>query len=188
MTPLFRAAADLQAVCDSHQWRYCFIGGLAALRWGEVRETVDVDLTLFTGFGDEARFVSALLEEFDARIEDATAFAAAHRVLLIRAKSGVGIDVALGGLPFEELIVTRASLFTFPPDIPLRTCSAEDLVVLKAFADRDKDWLDIDGVLIRQGGKLDWAYVRSQLEPLAELKEAPELIEKLERRRLNLEC
>jgi hypothetical protein len=38
---LIRAAADLQAVCAAHQWRFCFIGGLAMLRWGEPRETVD---------------------------------------------------------------------------------------------------------------------------------------------------
>ena len=41
---------------------------------------------------------------------------------------------------FESRIkVDRASLFTFPPDVPLRTCSAEALIVLKAFTDRPKD-------------------------------------------------
>ena len=68
----------------------------------------------------------------------------------LRARSGVGLDIALGGLPIEESAVARSSLFTFPPDVPLRTCSAEDLIVFKAFADRPKDWVDIDGVLIRQ--------------------------------------
>jgi hypothetical protein len=83
--------------------------------------------------------------------------------------------------------VSRASLFTYPPDAPLRICSAEDLIVLKAFADRPKDWLDIDGILIRQSASLDWAYVRAQLAPLAELKEAPELVDKLDRRRIELQ-
>jgi hypothetical protein len=61
---LIRAAADVQAVCDAHQWRYCFIGGLAVLRWGEPRETVDVDLTVITGFGNETAFVSVLARAF----------------------------------------------------------------------------------------------------------------------------
>jgi hypothetical protein len=56
---VIRAAADLQAAGDAEGWRYCFIGGLAVQRWGEPRETVDVDLTLLTGFRDEARFASA---------------------------------------------------------------------------------------------------------------------------------
>jgi len=99
VTPLIGAAADLQAVCETHQWRYCFIGGLAVLRWGEPRETVNVDLTLLT---------------------------------------------------------------------------------LKAFADRPKDWMDIEGIIVRQSQDLDWPYVRAELAPLAALGEAPELVAKLE--------
>ena len=184
---VIHAAAELQDVCESEHWRYCFIGGLAVQRWGEPRETVDVDLTLVTGFAGEARFVSALLAHFEPRIEHAEDFARANRVLLLRTSSGVGLDIALGGLPFEELAVSRSSIFTFPPDVPLRTCSAEDLIVLKAFADRPKDWVDIDGILIRQRGTLDWDHIRRQLAPLVELKEAPEILDRLERRRLELQ-
>ncbi len=180
MTPLIQAAAALQAVCETHRWRYCFIGGLAVLRWGEPRETVDVDLTLLTGFSGEDQFISVLLQAFAGRIPDAAAFARVNRVLLLRAESGVGLDVALAGLPFEESVVARASTFIYPPDIPLRTCSAEDLLVLKAFADRPKDWMDIEGIIVRQSPDLDWPYVRGQLAPLAALKEAPDLVAKLE--------
>ena len=183
MNALIRAAADLQTVCETHQWRFCFIGGLAVLRWGEPRETVGVELTLITGFGHKREFVSVLTKAFQPRIDDAAAFAQVKRVLLLRAVSGVGLDIAFGGLPFEELAVSRSTLFTYPPDIPLRTCSAEDLIVLKAFADRPKDWMDIEGVIIRHAPVLDWAYVRAQLAPLAELKDAPDLLERLERTR-----
>ena len=187
MNALIQAAAQLQAVCIQHDWRFCFIGGLAVQRWGEPRETVDVDLTLLTGFADEDRYMSVLMDKFEARVADAAQFASVNRVLLLRAASGVGLDIALGGLPFEELAVSRASVFIYPPDLPLRTCSAEDLIVLKAFADRPKDWLDIDGVIIRQSRHLDWAYVRAQLAPLAELKDAPELVDKLDQRRIDLQ-
>ena len=166
-------------------------GSVSSVGWrcsgGEPRETVDVDLTLLTGFDGESRFVSVLMDAFEARIDDAAQFAAVNRVLLLRATSGVGLDIALGGLPFEELAVSRASLFTYPPDIPLRTCSAQDLIVLKAFADRPKDWLDIDGIIIRQSSHVDWPYIRAQLAPLAELKDAPELVDKLDRRRVDLQ-
>jgi hypothetical protein len=184
---LIGAAADLQALCEQHDWKFCFIGGLAVQRWGEPRETVDVDLTLVTGFGDELRYITALLAVYEARVEDAEAFARVNRVLLLRAPSGVGLDVALGGLPFEESVVSRSTLFTFPPRVPLRTCSAEDLVVFKAFADRPKDWVDIEGVLIRQAERLDWNYIRTHLSQLAELKEAPELVAQLERLRQSTE-
>ena len=188
MNEVIRAAADLQAVCEAERWRFCFIGGLAVQRWGEPRETVDVDLTLLTGFGGEDRFIARLLERFEPRIDRPAEFARVNRVLLLKARSGVGLDIALGGLPFEELAVSRATLFTFPPDVPLRTCSAEDLIVFKAFADRPKDWVDVDAIILRQTGTIDWDYVRSQLAPLVELKEAPAILEQLERRRVEWEA
>jgi hypothetical protein len=58
---------------------------------------------------------------------------------------------------------------------------------MKAFAARPKDWLDIEGIIIRQTGKLDWSYIQRQLRPLAELKSDPELWDELEARRTRFE-
>jgi predicted nucleotidyltransferase len=69
----------------------------------------------------------------------------------------------------------------------LRTCSAEDLIVLKAFAGRGQDWADIERVIVRQSGKLDWNYIYEQLRPLAQLKDAPEIVDQLEARRVEFE-
>ena len=155
-------------------------------RWGEPRETIDVDLTLLTGFDGETPFVEALLERERSRPRRRCAPRTANRVLLLRSASGVGIDVALGALPFEESVVARATRFEFPGDVALRTCSAEDLVVLKAFAARERDWVDVDGVIVRQAGALDWTYVDAWLRPLAALKDAPEILTELARRRAAL--
>jgi hypothetical protein len=57
----------------------------------------------------------------------------------------------------------------------------------EAFASRPKDWMDVDGVIVRQAGRLDWSYVERQLAPLAALKEEPELMDALTRRRLALD-
>ncbi|TVS18298.1 MAG: hypothetical protein EA424_11200 [Planctomycetaceae bacterium] len=47
------------------------------------------------------------------------------------------------------------------------TCSAECLIVLKPFPARPKDWLDVEGMIIRQTDRLDWTYIRRQLrEPV----------------------
>ena len=58
---------------------------------------------------------------------------------------------------------------------------------MKAFAGRGQDWVDVERIIVRQTGKLDWSYVRTQLRPLAELKGTPEVIEQLERRRVEFE-
>jgi hypothetical protein len=64
--------------------------------------------------------------------------------------------------------------------VPLRTCSAEDLIVFKAFADRPRDWNDIDGILVRQSKRLDWSYIHDQLDPLVALKDAADILVRLE--------
>jgi hypothetical protein len=179
MIDLFRLAVELQNICRRQQWQFCFIGGIAVQRWGEPRVTQDVDMTIMTGFGDESRFVDHLLGQFAPRISDAAEFALRHRVLLLQSDSGIGIDVALGGLPFEQLVVERASPFEFLPDVVLVTCSAEDLIVLKSFADRPRDWVDVENVIARQPSALDWAYIERSLSPLAEVKESPEILVRL---------
>jgi len=175
MNKIFATAKQLQDFTDRQGWRSCFIGGVAVQRWGEPRVTRDVDLTLLTGFGNEVRFIEPLIHEYTPRMKDAATFALRNRVLLLHAGE-IGIDISLGALPFEELVVQRASLFAFPPDIELRTCSAEDLIVLKLFATRPRDVQDAEGVIIRQRKTLDWPYIEDQLRPLAEIKEAPEIM------------
>ena len=187
MNDLIQAAAELQAVCQSHDWQFCFIGGLALQRWSAPRETVDVDLSVFAGFGDEQKFSDVLLKHFSARISNAAAFAREHRVLLLRSTKGVGLDIALAALPYEALVIQRSSYFVYPPDVSLRTCSAEDLIVLKAFAGRGQDWVDVERIIVHQAAKLDWNYIREQLQPLAELKETPEILDQLEARRVQFE-
>jgi hypothetical protein len=180
MQDLIAAAKELQTFFDKKRWKYCFIGGLAVQKWGQPRFTSDVDMTLLTGFGKEAEFIDTLLANFDARLPDARAFALQYRVLLLRAKSGIDIDVSCGGFPFEESVVTRAKKVDIIPGTKLRFCSAEDLLVLKAFASRPIDWMDVEGILAKQtAAKLDLEYVFTQLEPLAALKEEPEIVQKL---------
>jgi len=179
VNPIFAAALELQEFCGGRGWRFCFIGGVAVQRWGEPRLTLDADLTLLTGLGGEDRFVDALLAAFGGRRHDARDFALRYRVLLLQAASGVPLDVSLGAMPFEERAVERSSDFAIGEGKALRTCSAEDLVVFKAFAGRDKDWLDIEGVALRQAGRLREALIWQELEPLLELKESPETAARL---------
>jgi hypothetical protein len=170
--PILDAAAQVQDLCRERGWRFCFIGGLAVLRWGEPRLTRDADLTLITGYGSEEPYVTALLERFPGRFADSAAFALANRVLLLRAGDDVPIDIALGALPFEERAVERASDYAYSPGWSLRTCGAEDLIVLKAFAGRPQDWLDIEGIVTRRGGGLDAGLVLEEAVPLLELRSA----------------
>ena len=181
MNPIFAAALEIQSFCRARDWRFCFIGALAVQRWGEPRLTQDVDLTLVTGFGTEADYVENLLRGFRGRIPAAKEFALEKRVLLLESSEAIPIDVALGALPLEERIVERASPYVIQESVGLTMCSAEDLVVLKVFAGRAKDWLDVEGIVTRQAEKLDRALVRRELGPLLELKDDSLSLSRLEK-------
>jgi predicted nucleotidyltransferase len=172
------AAIAAQELCRERGFPFAFIGGVAVQCWGEPRVTEDVDLTLFCGFGNEAPVIQAFLSRFTPRIPDAAEFAEERRVLLLKTSEGIPIDVAL---------CRRAVLREFLPGISLQVCQADDLVVLKAFAGRSKDWMDIENVLVRQGDRLDWDHILRELKPLVELKEAPEILVQLERLRRSVE-
>ncbi len=170
MNEIFEAAAEIHQFCADSRWKFCFIGAVAVARWGEPRATQDVDLTILTGFGAESTYIDALLERFPARISEAKAFALKKRVLLLNTSRGVPVDVALGAIPYEERIIDRSSNWLISRNVALRTCSAEDVVITKAVADRDGDWKDIRRVIVRRP-KLDRALIFRELTPLLELKE-----------------
>jgi hypothetical protein len=152
-----------------------------------VRATQDADITLLCPLGSEPAAVDRLLAGFKARIAGAREFALRQRVLLLLSSEGVGIDVALGALPFEERCVGRASDWTIPPGVVLRTCCAEDLVVLKAFAGRPQDWIDLESVLVRQRRTLDWRLIVEELKPLLDLRGTPGHMAKLQQLRSKVE-
>ena len=102
---------------------------------------------------------------------DARQFALDHRVVLVETSAGIPVDISLACLPFEARVIARSTPFDVQSDTALVTCSAEDLVVLKAFAGRVQDWLDIEGIIVRQGARLNRTLVLEELVPLLDLKD-----------------
>ena len=180
MNALFTAAADLERFCTGHGWRSCVIGGLAVQRWGEPRQTRDVDVALLTGLGTETAFIDPLVTHYRPRIPDARQFAIDHRVVLVETATGIPLDISLAALPFEARVIERASVFPADSEPLITTCSAEDLMVLKAFAGRVQDWLDIEGIIVRQGLRFDRVLVAEELRPLLKLKDDVETEPKLQ--------
>lgn len=180
MNPILEAAVEVERIVRTARFPFCFIGGIAVQRWGQPRMTADIDLTVITGFGDEERYVDVLLAALRGRLADTRSFALQYRTLLLVASNNVHVDISLGAMPFEERSVARASLFAVSDSDSITTCSAEDLVVHKAFAGRDKDWGDIRGIVARQP-RLDRSLIWEELLPLLELREDAQTEGKLRR-------
>jgi hypothetical protein len=171
MNGILDAAVQVDRFLQRIAVRYCLIGGIALQRWGQPRTTLDVDVTVMTEFGRERPVIDLLLTRLRPRVPDAVDFAQQSRVLLAATEDGVGVDVSLGALPFESRMVARSSVWSLADGRTLRTCSADDLIVQKAFAGREQDWIDVRHVIVRQADELDHSRILREVEPLLELKE-----------------
>jgi len=181
------AAIDVQKLCARHDFSFAFIGAVALQHWGEPRVTMDVDLTVFTGFGNEDEAITRFLNHFEPRMENAADFAQQNRVLLLQSNEGVGIDIALGALPFEQRMVNRTVEIEYLPDTFFNICCAEDLVVTKTFSGRGQDWVDLERALVRQEGKRNWKTITSELNELLPIKNAEDHLDQLLRLREQVE-
>jgi hypothetical protein len=177
---LWDSAIELQSYMQSENFQFCFIGGIAVQRWGEPRVTDDLDLTLLLKFGEEQTVAKRILSRYQSRHPRPLAFVLEARILLLQDISGTDIDLSLGGMPYEERMIARSSDWSVPGHGRLSTCSAEDLVVLKSFASRPRDWIDVEKTVIRQSKNLNRNLIREELEVLAALKEEPEILTQLE--------
>ena len=127
-------------------------------------------------YGEERPVIDALLGRFEARRPDADAFALTNRVLLLKTREGVEIDVALAAFPFEIEAIEMATTWEIVPSVPLRTCSAEHLIVYKLVAARLHDLADVESIVRRQADRLDVSACRRWGREFADLKEDPDLL------------
>lgn len=142
--PVARAIAEVIAAVTAWAERCAvpvvIIGGVAASLLGRPRLTQDVDaLTLI----DEARWSDALAaaQEFGlrARAPDPLGFARRTRMMLfIHEPTALGVDVAVGGLPFDdEVFASAGARVVHGVRVPLPR--VDDLIVMKAIAHRPRD-------------------------------------------------
>lgn len=177
---LVRAAAEVLSYLDEARVPACLVGALAVHRWGEPRATRDVDFSVLAPYGDEGPVLDLLLARFAPRQANARNFALKNRVLLLRTATGPEADVALAAFPFELEALERSSPWEAAAGFRLYTCPAEHLIVYKSIAARPHDLVDIEGIVRRQGHKLDVELIRRWGREFAELKEDPDLLRPFE--------
>jgi len=146
--------------------KYALIGGLALQFWGEPRFTHDVDLTVQDAL-DLGELVKRITGAFESRVSDPMTFARETRMLLLSVE-GVDVNVAVALQGYEESLFERCKSIEIDPGRVMQICSAEDLIIHKALACRSQDFADIQGVIYRQGSKLDVRYIRSWLRDFSQ--------------------
>ncbi len=175
--------AQFTALCQIHQFfkregiSYAIIGGMALQHWGKPRFTQDIDIALLVTLGEEEALLEKILAVFSPR---AIAFTLKNRVCLVKSKEGYPIDISLGIPGYEEEVMKRAVSCKLGGDQVVKICFAEDLIIHKIIAGRPQDLNDIETVIMRQGKKLDVAYIRKWLKEFSVLLESKDLIGRFE--------
>ena len=177
----------LERALAAHDLPFMLIGGQAVLLHGEPRLTHDVDVTLDAP-PSRLRDVLAACSEIGLvpLPSDVGAFVRATFVLPCADEhTDIRVDLIFSTTEYESQAIGRAVRVDVAGNaVPF--AAAEDLVLHKLFAGRDRDLEDARGVVRRKGDELDWAYLRSWGERFAEIpgrEGMPRQIEELARER-----
>lgn len=162
MENLVRSVASLQHRLEQAGIPSAVIGGLAVSAWGEPRLTRDADLKVLAQRDERSRILQ-LLEDFTPLHANPDEALRRNGVAFFQDPTGARIDVMLAETSFDETVIGRASLIELQPDLVVRVCSAEDLIVYKSVSLRTQDRLDVEGIIRRQGDRLDDRYVEDWL-------------------------
>lgn len=141
---------------------YMVIGGQAVLRYGEPRNTRDIDITLGIDVDrhDEIRRLTNGLG-FEPVIKDVEVVRQTRLFVVAERSTGIRIDFIYSFTPYEKEAIRRA-VDERIDNVDVRIASVEDVIIHKLFAGRPLDIEDVKGIL-RRTDSVDEKYLRHWL-------------------------
>ena len=117
----------------------------------------------------ENDLVKILVKKYASRISNPEEFALKNRIVLLKMKKNVPVDISIGMYGYEEVVIKRAVTKELENGKEINICSAEDLIIHKAVAGRPRDVQDIEGIIFRQQDKLNIRLIRKWLKAFSAL-------------------
>jgi predicted nucleotidyltransferase len=180
MSVQLEAIREINTFLTKRKIPYVLIGGIAVQFWGEARFTKDVDITVSIPIEDTDEFVREISNNFKLRVKDIIEFVNETRVLPIFAKNGCEIDISLALPGYEDYVMDRSQIIEIEKGNSVRICSAEDLIIHKAVAGRQRDLEDIKGIIFRNGDSIEIEYIREWLKEFSLILETDEVLNRFE--------
>lgn len=185
MEHLIRSVADLQRRLEGAGIPSAVIGGLAVSAWGEPRLTRDADLKVLARRDERGRILE-LVADFTPLHADPDEAFRRHGIAFFQDPAGTRIDIMLAETSFDQAAIGRARAVELQPGPAVRLCSAEDLIVYKIVSLRTQDRLDVEGIIRRQGDRLNDQYVEDWLRQFEQALDDSTLIAEYQRLRRQL--
>ena len=174
MSDLESALLDVAKIFENARVRYMLIGGMANAIWGQPRATVDVDLTVGVGVDQANTLLSLLGSSVQSAPPDPEEFAGDTGVLPFVHVTGIRVDLIFGTNAYASQALLRATAIELA-GTAVKVCTAEDLIVHKLMAGREKDRLDVEAIMRIRRHSLDRAYLDPLIRELALMLEKPEI-------------
>lgn len=178
---IFRVSAleQIIAFLKEHDVLFMVIGGLANAERGRARTTDDADLKILVRNRTLSEFRALAESTFKPHRRPWLGKAESALIISVEIEDGMVVDMLASILPYEEQAIRRAEIIEID-GLDLPVCTAEDLIIHKAISNRQYDWFDIEGIIMRQRGKLDIKYIRRWLKQFSEALETPEMLTRFE--------
>ena len=158
---------------------YAVLGGIAVSVYSEPRMTQDIDLNIVLDMDDLAEFLRKSRKYgFRPVPPNINKFVNETGVIPMKFfKGGVAgkFDFIIAQNPVEFAGIKRAR-FKKILDVRVKIVAAEDLLLHKLLSDRPRDREDAQGIILRQGEKLDLEYVGTWLKKIDKLTSARHLL------------
>lgn len=167
-TPGFHLLASA-AIREMPQDSIALIGGLAVGYYANPPVTIDIDFLVIGTCGDVLEAAeSGFPPPWQIKTMSFKGSVPAHCVRLSRKdKPDMVIDLLPTGVnKYLVSIVKRAVWFEIQHGLSVPVARAEDIIVLKTVAGREKDLDDIEEILSKMGGKIDIEYVARMLKKI----------------------
>ncbi len=180
MNKLEGALKEVQDFLKKNGVPYMIIGGIGNLVWGEPRLTVDIDISVQVSDVKERDFIKEVGSRFRILVDNPEDFVKKTRVLPVELSENVKGDIIFAGLDYEKKAIERAVEVDISKNNRVRICTAEDLIIHKALSEREKDWQDIEGILLRRGNLLDKEYIFNWLSQFVSALDKPGIQKRFE--------
>lgn len=163
---------------DNIQIRYMIFGGIAVSYYGMPRQTFDIDIKIAVESQEKKeKFINDISKRAFLLVKNPSEFIHDTNVLPVEFDK-VRIDFVFAELPFEYEAISRSKIKNIMGS-DVRICTPEDLIIHKAVSIRQKDWIDIENVILPLGESLEWEYILKNCKDLSVLLNRPEIIDKI---------
>ena len=170
LSPLEETLVVLDKLCVANGLPYAVIGGIAGIVHGSARTTIDVDVIVETELERIPQVFQAFLTSFKPLKEDPLRFFQSYYVLpLVHRVLGTKLDVSAALSEFERNAISRALRGRYG-EAEVSLCTAEDLILFKLLANRKRDLLDVQDIVLRSKERLDVAYLEETAKRFTEVE------------------